>query len=215
MPKSVRFRSLSKELNKLKMQFLPKTSPIGSYTDRQLARTIAYRVLAHAEIEAYLEERSWNVVLEAKKKWDELGKSSRVLICLIAFSGQTMETPPNTLNPTKANKAIPPERIKINKKIELAINSFNHVIKQNHGVKEGNILSLLLPIGIDCDDLDSTLLATMNTFGENRGSAAHSSATSYRTIQAPDPATELATVNQILDGLALIDELINTLMSKK
>jgi hypothetical protein len=74
------------------------------------------------------------------------------------------------------------------------------------------ILALLLPIGIDSDDLDPAWLADMNTFGEKRGLVAHTSATSYMTIQTPDPANELNTVTQIKNELLRIDELINNLI---
>jgi hypothetical protein len=70
---------------------------------------------------------------------------------------------------------------------------------------------LLLPIGIDTDDLDTAWLATMNTFGEERGVVAHSSSTSP-TIQAPDPATELRRGEQIIQELRKVNELINKLM---
>lgn len=212
MPKSVRFRTLTKELSRLKKQFLPKISPTGLYSDRQLALTLAYRVLAHAEIEAYLEDRVWEVVIDAKKDWDNTGQTHRTLICLLAFSGQMMDTPPNTLTPTNSGQDAWKKKLKISKKIDLSISCFNGVIKQNHGVKEANLLALLLPIGIDSGDLDPAWLATMNTFGEQRGLVAHSSATSYRTVQPPDPATELSTVRQIAQGLLQVDELINNLM---
>jgi len=212
MPRSTRFSILCKELSRLKKQFLPNISPTGLYSDRQLARTLAYRVLAHAEIESYIEERVWEVALRAKTNWDRSGKAHCTLICLIAFSGQVMDLPPDTLTPNRPNKTLPQEKIKISKKIDSAIKCFRRVIDQNHGVKEANLLALLLPIGIDSDDLDPTLLATMNTFGEQRGLVAHSSATAYRTIRPPDPATELNTVQQITQGLLQIDELINNLM---
>lgn len=211
MSKSLRFRALTKELNRLKKQFLPKINPIGFYSDRQLALTIAYRVLAHAEIEAYLEERVWEVVLNAKKSWNRTSKPCRTLISLVAFSGRMMESPPDTLNPMKGSKSIVLEKIKLDRKIDSTISSFKRVIDQNHGVKEANLLALLLPIGIDSDDLDSALLATMNAFGEQRGIVAHSSAISYKTIQPPDPATELSRVQQITAGLLLVDELITDL----
>ncbi len=212
MPKSVRFRILTKELSRLKKQFIPKINPAGLYSDRQLALTLAYRVLAHAEIEGYLEDRVWEVALNAKKNWDTKGKTCRSLICLLAFSGQMMESPPDTLSPKKITKQVPDEKIKISKKIDLAINSFQRVIDQNHGIKEANLLALLLPIGIDTDYLDPAWLATMNTFGEERGIVAHTSATST-TIQAPDPATELGRVEQIISQeLREVDELINNLM---
>ncbi|AFW96704.1 MULTISPECIES: HEPN domain-containing protein [Nostocales] len=212
MSKSARFRTLTRELNRLKKQFLPKINPTGLYSESQLSKTAAYRVLAHAEIESYLEERAWEVVQNAKTLWDESGKTTRTLICLLGFSGLTMDEPPDTLTPKKGSKTVKEEKIKISKKINLALESFKRVISQNHGVKEDHILSLLLPIGIDSDHLDPAWLATMNTFGEKRGLVAHTSATSYMTTQTPDPANELNTVNQITDELLRIDELINNLI---
>lgn len=212
MPKSARFRILTRELNRLKKQFLPKISPIGLYSDRQLARTLAYRVLAHAEIESYLEDRAWEVAQDAKKAWDNSGETRLTLISLLAFSGQMMEIPPETLTPTKGNKKVSLDKIKLSKKIDSAIKSFKWVIDNNHGIKEANILALLLPIGIDSDDLDPAWLAIMDTFGKERGIVAHTSATSYMTVQLPDPATELNTVLQITQDILKIDELINTLM---
>jgi hypothetical protein len=211
MSKSVRFRTLIRELNRLKKQFLPQIDPTGSYSDMKLARTLAYRVLAHAEIEAYLEDRVWEVAINAKRNWDSTGKTCRTLISLVAFSGKMMDSPPDTLTPEKASKAVPLEKIKLDKKIEISINCFKNVINQNHGVKEINLLALLLPIGIDSGDLDSALLATMNTFGEQRGVVAHSSAISYKTLQPPDPSTELNMVQQITAGLLLLDKLISNL----
>ena len=212
MSKSARFRTLTKELNRLKKQFIPKINPTGLYSESQLSKTAAYRVLAHAEIESYLEERAWEVVQNAKTLWDKSGKTTRTLICLLGFSGLTMDELPDTLTPKKGSKTVKEEKIKISKKINLALESFKRVISQNHGVKEDHILSLLLPIGIDSDDLDPAWLAIMNTFGEKRGLVAHTSATSYMTIQTPDPANELDTVTQITYELLRIDELINNLI---
>ncbi|MBK1989110.1 hypothetical protein A0J48_016455 [Sphaerospermopsis aphanizomenoides BCCUSP55] len=212
MSESSTFLTLNRELNRLKEEFIPEISPTGSYSESQLSKTAAYRVFAHAEIEYYLEERAWEVVQNAKSLWDTTGKTTRTLICLLGFSGLTMDEPPDTLTPKKGSKTVKEEKIKISKKIDLALESFKRIISQNHGVKEDHILALLLPIGIDSDDLDPAWLATMNTFGENRGKVAHKSATSYRTFQPPDPATELKTVEQIIQGLSNIDELINKLM---
>jgi RiboL-PSP-HEPN len=204
MSSSSRFRTLTKELNRLKRQFLPKINPMGIYSDRQLALTIAYRVLAHAEIEAYLEDRVKETAINAVKDWKNRYETSRTLLSLLAFSGQMMDVPPN--------KSASLKGIKIDEKIESAVTFFMYIIKHNHGIKEANILALLLPIGVDIDDLDSVLLATLNTFGEERGLVAHSSATSYRTTQLPDPANELNRIQQIIQGLLQIDELINALI---
>ncbi|MDB9424345.1 HEPN domain-containing protein [Microcystis aeruginosa CS-564/01] len=211
MPKSLRFRQLTKELNRLKKQFLPrKFSEINEYSERQLALTFAYRFFAHAEIESYLEDRVWDTVQTAKNIWDNQGKASRVLLCVIAFSGQEMEAPPDTITPLKGKKNMPEDKLKINKKIDMAIGCFKSVIDQNHGIKETNLLKLLLPIGIDSDDLDQVWLANMNTFGKERGEIAHSSA--IKTKQPPNPADELERVKQIIQELEKVDQLITNLL---
>ncbi|MFN9403275.1 MAG: hypothetical protein ACK57R_05995, partial [Dolichospermum sp.] len=95
MPKSDKFITLRTQLNRLKNEFIPEISPTGLYSESQLSRTAAYRVLAHAEIESYLEERAWEVVQNAKTLWTK-GKTTRTLICLLGFSGLTMDKPPDT-----------------------------------------------------------------------------------------------------------------------
>jgi hypothetical protein len=74
--------------------------------------------------------------------------------------------------------------------------------------KEKDLLRLLLPIGVREYQIDRTWIATMDSFGSARGDIAHQS---FRTQQPPDPANELATVRQIVDGLRKIDALVSQL----
>ena len=142
MSRSARFITLTKELNRLKKQFLPKINPTGIYSDRQLALTIAYRVLAHAEIEAYLEDRVKQLAIDAKRDWDNQGKTSRTLLSLLAFSGEMMDVPPDTLSPVRGSKIVALERIKIDKKIDSAINCFIRTITALPAVTRYIFLSL-------------------------------------------------------------------------
>ena len=214
---SRRFKILKYELRQLRNSFLPKRfdSTKIEYSDRMLTRFIAYRVFAHAEIESYLEDRARDTAIFAIKVWKERKITSKVLLSLLAFSGCMMEPPPATLTPLKGSKKIPEEKIKIDKKLDIALASFISCVKGNHGIKETNILSLLLPIGIDCDELDSSWLSTMNAFGESRGLAAHTSASLHRVSQPPNPEIEFKTVNEILKELMIIDALIDDLMKYK
>ncbi len=126
------------------------------------------------------------------------------MLCVVAFSGQEMEPPPDTITPLKGNKNVSLDKLKITKKIDIAIRCFKSVIAQNHGIKETNLLKLLLPIGIDSDDLDKVWLLNMDTFGEERGEIAHSSA--IKRKQPPNPADELERVKQIIQELERVDQ---------
>lgn len=220
MAQSKRFRMLKKELNRLRQYFLPKKfDPLGSYTERQLTHATAYRMLVHAEIEAYLEDRVKEVADAAIQEWSKSSKVSRTLLALLAFSGMELESPPDSLTPSQssANKKLE-DRLQLNKKLGKVYGNFLSSVKDNHGIKENNILSLLLPVGIDSEELDRDWLNLMDDFGEKRGLIAHTSASSYKTTQPIDPKQELDTVNRIIGefpgikGLMDIDKLLNELM---
>lgn len=214
MAQSLRYKDLRKELSLLRKHLLPrKFSRTGSYTQGVYTKTLAYRVLAHAEIEAYLEDRVTELYRTAISAFQTNGTVSKVLASMLAFSGLTFEAPPDTISasqPTQAAKW--DEKIKLSKKLSKAGNAFSYAISSNNGIKEKNILSLLLPVGVESDEIDSLWLSTINSFGTERGLVAHSSQASYRTIQLPDPASELSRVNDLLRGLKDIDVILNRLM---
>ncbi|MEZ4870096.1 MAG: hypothetical protein R3C14_52695 [Caldilineaceae bacterium] len=85
-------------------------------------------------------------------------------------------------------------------------------MENNHGIKEANILQLLLPVGVEADEIDDVWLAAINSFGEERGRAAHTSGSSHRTVVLPDPKDELQKVKLLLDGLKEIDIILNSLL---
>jgi len=88
--------------------------------------------------------------------------------------------------------------------VRLATNNYWELIKKNHGVREKNLRLLLLPAGIRMADLDQTWISTLDSFGEQRGAAAHKSAVQVNV----DPKSELDTVNFIMTGLKQLDEMM-------
>lgn len=220
MAQSRRFKDLIRELKRLRKNFLPRNfDPLISYTERQLNHATAYRMLAHAEIEAYLEDRVKEVADYAIQEWSKSKKVSYTLLCLLAFSGMELESPPESLTasqPSLTKKL--KEKLELNKKVGTVYSNFLASIEKNHGIKEKNILALLLPVGIDSDDIDQEWLNLLNNFGTDRGKIAHQSALSYKTTQPIDPKEELDTVDQIIGnfsgikGLKDIDQLLNKLM---
>jgi uncharacterized protein YciW len=178
-----------------------------------VTKTLAYRVLVHAEIEAYLEDRAWAIALTAAKVWKEKQKASKIILALLAFSGRTMERPPNSISPDQPSQSDKwDEKTKLSKKIDLAMGDFHRVLEQNHGIKEENIISMLLPIGIDCDDIDVVLMADLNSYGESRGIVAHRASKAYRTTQQIDPKGELTKVKTLVRDLVSLDGLLDELL---
>ncbi len=172
--RSPRFRAMEAEIRKLGQALLPRRfDPSGSYSPKEITRAAAYRVLAHAEIEAYLEDRSVDVVRQSVINFKKAGTVNKVLLALLAFSGQKYDLPPDTLAPPPGTST--PDwlkRLDLVEKIDAAHSSFYHVIQTNHGVKETNILKLLIPVGVDHSKLDPLWLATIDSFGETRGTYA-------------------------------------------
>jgi hypothetical protein len=213
---SERFGQLVQQLQVLRDSLLPEGfDPTGTYDrpDKVETGALAYRVLAHAEIEAYFEDRSLEVVVAASSAWDQRSHVSRVVLCLLAFSGKEMSFPPDTLEAPSENKRKNwLAQVDIRERLSPVISSFHRLVRQsNHGVRESNILALLLPIGIEHSRIDPTFLAEIDSFGSLRGLAAHtSSRPSVR--QAVDPEQELKRVDALKPGLEAIDKLIDELL---
>lgn len=209
MARSQRYRELVKRTNELRRNLLPRVlSPTGQYNSRQYDRARAYRLLVHSEIEAYIEDRVKAISLEAMRQWQTVRKLNQVTVALLAFSDLKFDSPPETLNPTRGNRVVP----STSDRLVAANNRFLHEVRSNHGIKEKNLLQLLFPIGVQEQDLDITWISSMDSFGTQRGEIAH---TSFKTQQLIDPASEIATVNNLLDGLKGLDEILNELLKFK
>jgi hypothetical protein len=82
-------------------------------------------------------------------------------------------------------------------------------LRDNHGIKEKTLLSTFLPIGLTYTDLDTSLLATLNSFGLMRGKSAHESATTHQPI---DPRNEYEKIHsRILIEIRKLDRKISRL----
>ena len=195
-------------LSGLRKQFLPaKFDPTGTYANRWIARSRAYRLLAHAEVEHFLEDRVREIASYAITAWNSGQITTRPLIALLAFSGREMMCPPNTLHPPQPTARVKhDEQIQLNERVRVATTTFFQALKDNNGVKERNILRILIPVGFVHSDLDPLWLAAMNSFGEARGEAAHNSATLATVSHPPDPKSEYDLVKQVLLGLQDVDD---------
>ncbi|MEU4830763.1 HEPN domain-containing protein [Streptosporangium sp. NPDC023615] len=198
-----RFSLLSRRITELRTYLLPtKFSPVGSYSDRIHERTRAFRVLAHAEFESFIEDRALQVVEEAFRVWKSGGAIRPSLLALLAYK-ETPYSPPTSI-------LAPPQRRSpdLESRINAEKNSYSwYVRNKNHGIKEKNILKILLPIGCLEHEIDTTWLSNLDSWATARGTTAHQTGKIQVRI---DPYHEHKTVREIHAGFRDIDKLLQT-----
>ncbi len=197
---SKRYTQLRTRLHELRMHLLPflPEPPISKilYNDQELDSTRAYIVLAHAEIEAFCEDIVRDKATTAKNTFDAAGRVTPVLRRIVSYHVGKNQRSWSEVRTPSADV------------VEKALQSHFTAINNNHGIKRTSLERLMYPLGVLERHMDATWLAQMDSFGRKRGSVAHSS---VRTAKAPDPLSELTTVNQLLSGLLLLDRVLGGL----
>ena len=194
-----RYQELRSELGRLRRHLLPaKFSPTGSYNDRILDRARAYRVLAHAEIESYLEDEVRDVLQFALRRWKTTGAMNKVLMSLVVavrFGLADDESAELGVQPASI-----PRDTELHDFVKEAAKRAFQRIDSNNGVQERDLKKLLMLVGVRLSDLDSVWLVSMTTFGKERGQVAHLGRGGL--TQQTDPEAELKRVrNDLLPEL--------------
>lgn len=207
------FKELKTRLRELRNHLLPaKYSLTGDYTDRQQDRARGYRLLAHAEIESYLEDVSRETVTQAIKKWKENNKPSIVIVSFLASYHSSWNVTEEINNEEIMKIARSRKNIKesVAEIIDLAQLQFTKKLKDNHGIKDKNFKTLILPTGINISELDQTWLTNLDSFGTKRGEVAHKA---KRTQGAINPKDEFDSVMKLLVGIEELDRKIMRIRS--
>jgi hypothetical protein len=197
---STRYLVLKRRLDKLRRHLLfflpPPPMSKTAYTDQELDLTSAYIVLAHAEIESFLEELVLRKAHRAVQQFDATQRVTPILRKLVAYYvAQKRRSWGEVSLPT------PPT-------VDAAYISFQGHVTNNNGIRRKDIEKLLYPLGVLESSLNQTWLAQMDSFGFNRGGWAHKT---NAALNPPDPTTELSTVNQLLQQLLNVDRILNGL----
>ncbi len=105
MPSS-NYVSMQERIERLRSHLLPLVlDDIETQGDIGVQiRAVSFRVLSHAEIETYLEERVVQIAKTALKSWEERKVINKTAVCLVAFSGKEMRRPPETYGAPSSEK---------------------------------------------------------------------------------------------------------------
>jgi hypothetical protein len=186
------YAELKRRIERLASSLLPADNPTGSYTESEKDRIHAYIVLAHAEIEDFLERLARYVIDQARRN-SSAPRCSPVISRLILYrsarskekiDGVTVET------------------------ITSAAAYIENVVDHNNGIKSDNLYSIFMPLGMTHDDFDPLLMQNLNTFASHRGGIAHTAA---RLQQGSSPSREKSSVESIVTDLSHLDQKIRAL----
>ncbi len=194
MSASRRFCNLRSRVSEIERHFMPSTRTSGDYTRKECDQMRAYRLLVHAEIESFLEDRAIEVLDRAYSQYQKSKKPNTPLIAVLTYSDLASQGTPK--------KAVEGHDT-CNARLSKACSHFKRKTQHhNNGIKEENVLPLLLPVGLEVAEIDTTLLNTLNSFGRGRGDVAHRSG---KTKQMIDPVTEKATATLLIQELEKLD----------
>ncbi|UWZ85969.1 hypothetical protein [Occallatibacter riparius] len=197
---SRRFKQLEKRLGELRTHFLPSAfDPLGIYSPSVHDLTRGYQVLAHAEIEAFIEDRTSEVVARAQAAFRNRGRCGEVLTAILAF--HYVEQPP--VGEKTAEKIFNNNQDHPRAAVELSCRRYLNEVKGNNGIKQKDVLNLFLPIGLKPTRINAAWLRLVDAFGAARGLIAHAALAVQRQ---PDPKTVFEEVERIKADLRTLDE---------
>lgn len=198
----------------LRRHLLPaKFSPTGDYKERVYTGVVAFRVLCHAEIEEYLENRVLEIAASAHSS-SKNGDIALCAACFLSFSERNFGLPPETFQaPHEGQRKDWPERVDIKARVGRSITAFTKYVRtENHGIREKNLLRLLLPVGANFLTFDPLLISELDSFGQQRGAYAHKSVKNH-VVSKPDPKEEYNKVKAIVGLLKDVDKELDRIMA--
>lgn len=193
MSNTLRFAEFSKRLVELEDHLITKEfSEIGDYEEHVKDKARGYRLLAHAEVESYLEDVVMQVADKTLAKWQESSVGSKELISVLASLKNDPDISDKRLNALKTTQEV----------VNFSFVTFKQRIVKNNGIKEKDVKALMGPIGIDIEASMPELLPLLDSFGTKRGEVAHSTSLKKEI----NPKDEVADVRNIYDHLERLDK---------
>lgn len=196
---SASYKQLVSCERQLRYCFITKTVLTYPTTDISQLRLRSYRILSHAEIEYFIESIILLKIDKEKKKWGKNHSTTNCISNILAFIKIEL---PNTGSHLSEITSGNDFQFRVNK----ILNHYEEIIKHNNGIKEENVIPMLIPLGIDYLKINQTLLNNMSSFGVHRGGTAHNSSRVQNLI---NPQDEINMVTQIIRDLSDIDSLVN------
>lgn len=178
----LRFTELEQEF----LNFPNLDSPIAANQDK----IRAFVLLIHSELEAYFE-------LLATKIKDTLVAG--------VVAANAYATLPTDMFVFPHRQIDSEKEYDYARRGERVLKCYEGQVAKNNGIKERNVLGLLLPLGVEYNTITLVLLNTLSTYGERRGLFAHAGSKSCAAILM-DRDDEVLKCQQLLSMIEVLDD---------
>lgn len=188
------FNHLKVRCDLIKLKFmdgeLQKEAREGLLYVPDLEMLAAYRLLIHAELEYFLEQRAKDALdtLEVAVKSGGAWQRENPQVLSLCLAGR---------HTVEGKVALTDESVK--KVAQKVISDARDTIKNNHGIKSDSFTMLSLIAGKVWDEVDAQVSAMLQSYGTERGDVAHQTIGKSTTINAP--SAELHTVSAMITAL--------------
>ncbi|WP_433866903.1 HEPN domain-containing protein [Ralstonia wenshanensis] len=166
---SIHFVNLVESIEELKRIYLVDGLAAAIPSDEQQERARAFVVLAHAEMEYFVEEVLRDLAKTVLQQ-ATAGYYGRSALALLTFGGLDQQNGGTALS--KGKKKLP--RV-LTTRIGDASANLQKALDANTGVKEKYLAEMAIPLGLDPDEVDDSWLAELEAFCVARGAFAHMS----------------------------------------
>lgn len=188
-------RALVKRIRSLVARFMPSIDPVGDYDEIASDSIAVVALLVHAELQYFLERRCLEVADHSINCWIEDNHPRTTLISLVAYchKGGGSALPETLVGAPSSIREI----------VAHAKGVYSSQVARNNGIKEADLIQLLLPIGVREYELPFELTASLDWLGSRRGNAAHVAIADRMFI---DPQELRASIIRILWQLKRLDQ---------
>lgn len=176
--------------------FIARGKLYDQYTAQDHMGAIAYRLMASAAIESYVEDRCRSVAREAAGRMQSGKKSATARSLLVWFL--------TTRRPWKYQSPIhESDVLSYSYEVATALRAYIDHLRSSHGISGGDLRNLVMILGIRDAQLDPRLVDSLDVLAALRNPASHSYQNRAKLMQEPEQ--EAVVVNQILGDLQKLD----------
>ena len=189
--------AFEKQLADLEKCFIVRRQDYNQYTPEDHLKALAYRLLASAALESFIESRCVEI---AKAGCERIQKSqpSATGRALIVWSLTQDRWAPSVPVPIHEDDPLHGSMLATK-----ALDTYQKSVKKSHGINGDDLQKLVFPLGLRESQVPQILTASLDSFAANRNPASHSYV--KRANSQAEPIQELNIINQILPPLRQLD----------